>query len=392
MHDDSIKRLLEIEDLKFSEQEIQTNAPPPAPYTVKSWLELKNQPLPPRETFLGEVFALGCVQAIVGQGGLGKSRMIMNIARNNVLGMDFCGLSTGSRPLKWLLLGNENSMHRMKSDIEAMSQGLNAYQMDALNSHIFIHSLETPDDSFICLSDDKIKDKWRETVLSIMPDIISVDPWGEVQYGDPNNDLDTRQSIRELVRICSHASPKSGIVILHHARTGRANISQAAGWDKANFGKGSKALYSGARAMVNLAPADPEDNTRIVMVCAKSNDAPPFETKGIKLVEDTMTYEIDETFDFEAWSSDVEGKRQPGNSKGSVQDVIDGIAEGNKDYKSLVAHLAEVKEMASRTADKWIGKAVKTGYVRKRKNGDYVLSGKAKPRLPVEVPDNEDVM
>lgn len=368
MHDDAIKRLLDIEDLKFSEQEIQVNAPPPPPYTVKSWVQLKDLPLPPRETFLGEVFALGAVQAIVGQGGLGKSRMIMNIARNNVLGLDFCGLPTGSRPLKWLLLGNENSMHRMKNDIQAMSKGLNAYQLDALNSHIFIHSLETPEDSFICLSDDKIKDKWRETVASIMPDVISADPWGEVQYGDPNNDLDTRQSIRELVKICNHVNNKSGIVILHHARTGKQNIAQAAGWDKANFGKGSKALYSGARAMINLAPADPEDNTRIVMVCAKSNDAPYFETRGIKLQEDTMTYETDPEFDLERWAADVEGKRSPKTAKMSIQDVVNEC----QDYitkDDLVARLVEEFGVAKSTGYEWINKAKKVGAIREGKKG-----------------------
>lgn len=387
MHDDTIKRLLDIEDLKFTEQEITANAPPQTPYTVKSWMELKNYPLPPRETFLGDIFALGCVQAIVGQGGLGKSRMILNIARNNAIGMDFCGLPTGTRPLKWLLLGNENSMHRMKRDIEAMSAGLNAYQLELLNSHVFIHSLETSDDSFICLSDDKIKDKWRETVASIMPDVISADPWGEVQYGDPNNDLDTRQSIRELVRICNNVNPKSGIVILHHARTGRQNIAQAAGWDKANFGKGSKALYSGARAVINLAPADPEDNTKIVMVCAKSNDAPFFETRGIRLVEESMTYEVDPDFDLERWALDVEGKRSPGTAKMSIQDVVDACQDyvsGEELSKRLMADFG-VKKSAVYA---WINKAKNAGAIREGKKG-VKTTGKFEARILVESADNE---
>jgi len=336
------------------------------------------------------VFALATLTSVMGQGGLGKSRLSLNLARNNVLGINFCGLTTGDKPLKWLFIGNENSVLRWQRDIRAMSAGLTPEQIHLLNTHIFLHCLETPDDSFICLQDDKIREKWKATITAIVPDVLVCDPWGEIQFGDPNNDLDTRQSLRELVKLCVHVNPDMAQVVLHHARTGKANIIQAAGYDKGNFGKGSKALYSGARAVINLAPADPNDYSKLVMVCAKSNDAPPFDTKGINLIEETMTYEEDPSFDLDAWMADVEGKRQPSNSKGSIQDVIDGIAAGKSDYKSLVQHLADSKDMASRTCDNWIAKAVKNGFVRKRKNGVYVLTGKAKPRLPVEDTETED--
>jgi hypothetical protein len=390
MTEELIDLLLGIEDPKFAEEEQRNNPPPPKPFSIRAWGDIHTLKLPPRETFLGDVFALQTMQAIMGQGGVGKSRISLNIAYCNVLGREFCGLPTGNKPVKWLFIGNENSVSRWQRDIRAMSKGLTAAQLELLNTHIFLHCLEQPDDSFICLQDDSIKTKWTETIKVIRPDVLVADPWGEIQFGDPNNDLDTRQSIRELLKICTHINPKMGQVILHHARTGRANISQAAGWDKGNFGKGSKALYSGARAVINLAPGDAEDNSKLVMVCAKSNDAPPFEARGIKLVEDTMTYEIDIDFDLDAWQNDLEGKRQPGNSKGSIQDVVDGVGAGKTTYKELIKYLADKNQMASRTADKWIGKAIKSGYLRKRKNGDYVLSGKAKPRIPVEDTDNED--
>jgi len=388
MTEELIDLLLGIEDAKFAENEKTNNPPPAPPYTVRSWGDIRTIVLPPRDCFLGEVFATACIQSIVGQGGVGKSRISLNLARNNVLEIPFCGLDTGNRK-KWLFVGNENSVLRWQRDIIAMSQGLTQEQIALLNSHIFLHCLEKPDDAFICLDSETVKQKWAQTIAAINPDILVCDPWGEIQFGDPNNDLDNRSSLRELIRISNKTNQKTGIIILHHARTGRANIIQAAGWDKGNFGKGSKALYSGSRAQINIAPADPDDHSRLVMVCAKSNDAIPFETRGLILDDETMTYDVDPCFDLEAWQNDVEGKRQPGNSKGSIQDVVDGVADGKTTYKELIKHLADKNDMASRTADKWIGKAIKGGYLRKRKNGDYVLSGKAKPRIPVEDVDNE---
>ena len=386
MTEDFINILLNMYDDSFVDQEAVNNPPPAPPFSVKSWGEIHNLQLPPRDVFLGEVFAMACVQSMVGQGGVGKSRISLNLARNNVLGLPFCGLPTGARK-KWLFIGNENSVLRWQRDIRAMSAGLTPQETALLSSNIFLHCIDTPDDAFICLADDTIKAKWQQTIAGIKPDVLVCDPWGEIQFGDPNNDLDTRQSLRELVKICGKVNHDMGVVVLHHARTGRANIIQAAGWDKGNFGKGSKALYSGSRAQINIAPADPDDHSRLVMVCAKSNDAPPFDTRGIKLDDDTMTYDVDPSFDLEAWMNDVEGKRQPRNAKGTVMDVVDAVDGGAVEFKTLKKALMEGLEMAGRTAEKWIEKALETGAVRKRKNGTYVVTGKYQPRQSVESVD-----
>ena len=66
------------------------------PYSTRAWGEIARLMLPPPVWFLGECFALGLgrvrLHAIFGQGGLGKSRIAMNIARNQVLGQPFGGI------------------------------------------------------------------------------------------------------------------------------------------------------------------------------------------------------------------------------------------------------------------------------------------------------------
>ena len=61
-------------------------------YSTRAWGEIARLALPPPTWFLGQCFALGFgrvrLHAIFGQGGLGKSRISMNIARNQVLGLE----------------------------------------------------------------------------------------------------------------------------------------------------------------------------------------------------------------------------------------------------------------------------------------------------------------
>lgn len=385
---DPIKILLDMYDPSFVDQEARDNPPPAPPFTVKSWGDIHRMILPPRDTFLGDIFALGCIQSLMGQGGVGKSRISLNLARNNVLGLPFCGLSTGT-PKKWLFIGNENSAHRWQRDIVAMSAGLTAEQKALLAANIHVQVIESPDDAFICLSDETIKQKWHQTIAAIKPDIVVGDPWGEIQYGDPNNDLDTRQSIRDLVRICNKVNVNMALVILHHARTGRQNIIQAAGWDKGNFGKGSKALYSGARAVINIAPADPDDHSKLVMVCAKTNDAKPFETMGIKLDEETMTYDVDPDFDLEAWTMDVEGKRAPAGTKLVAQDVVDACQKPAT-KRDIIQRLMDERGAGKSAAYNVFNKAVENGLIREGKNG-WKTSGKIPPRVSVKSEQYEEL-
>ena len=75
-------------------------------YSTRAWGEIARLALPPPIWFLGECFALGHgrvrLHAIFGQGGLGKSRISMNIARNQVLGLPFGGMPTGTKPRRHL--------------------------------------------------------------------------------------------------------------------------------------------------------------------------------------------------------------------------------------------------------------------------------------------------
>lgn len=289
------------------------------PYTTRSWGELRGMTLPPQEFFLGEAFALGQLSVILGQGGLGKSRWALNEARNQVLGLPFADLPTGTRPLRHLMMGSENNIHRLHKDVTAMSAGLTDEEIRRLDEHIRLATLENPDDPFITVGDDENVKRWRATLRAFRPNVVWVDPWGDVQEGDANADADARSTLRKLLHVIKEANPNAGTVILGHSRTGANNIRQATGYDAANFMKGSKALYSAARCVFNLAPGDESENPPIVCVHAKNNNGPRHPEFAMRLDPATMTYHVDEAFDLDAWRASVEsvanGKRGRGTGK-----------------------------------------------------------------------------
>lgn len=274
------------------------------PYSTRSWGELHDLELPPRVCFWGETFALGQLQVVFGQGGLGKSRVALNHARNQILGLSFCGLATGTRPLRHLLLGSENSIHRLQGDVHAMSQGLTPEQIGLLEEHLRMATLENPGDAFINLGDSENVARWERTIQTCRPEVLWADPWGDVLAGD-GFDRDVRETLTTLNRLARQANPDCAIVVLAHSRTGAQNIALAVGFGAADFGKGSKALYSAARAVVNLAPYDESDNPAIVCVCAKSNDAPRFQAFLMSMDACTHTYDALGPVDVDAWREDV---------------------------------------------------------------------------------------
>lgn len=274
------------------------------PYTTRSFTAVARAILPPQEFFLGDVFAMGQVQCVVGQGGLGKSRLSLNMVRNQVLQIPFADMPTGNRPLRHLLMGSENSIYRLQYDTRRMLRGLTDEECTRLDEFIELATIEAPHDAYISLGSESNLVRWQKTIEHCKPDVLWVDPYGDVHAGDANSDNDTRYTISTLFRLLREVNPDAGLVILHHSRTGANNIAQATGFDAANFGKGSKALYSASRAQINLAPYDESESPAIVMVCAKNNNARRFEPLLLTLDEETMTY-TSEPIDIEEWHQRV---------------------------------------------------------------------------------------
>lgn len=362
-----------IEDPAFTQTEGQTH-PAPKPYTILTGAELRLATLPPKIDILGNgAISLGQLTTIIGQGGTGKSRFTMQIAISQILNWPVAGMKTYPTPLRHLLIGTENSIYRQQHDYLKMTHTLSAEQKAMVDAHIFFHVVREIDDAFINIGADDIKKKWRDTLEAHHPDCIYIDPFGEVNAGDINKDADVRHSLREITKVCRRHNQNTAIILVHHGRTGRQNIAQAVGWDKANFALGSKALYSGSRSQINIAPADPDDPSRIVVSCGKSNDAKPFDPIGLKLSEETMLYGIDTGFDLQTWKDDVEGKRSTANF--SLKEVSQILAAGPMKNSAIHAELGGSDAGSRRSLDRILAKGKTEGYFRTGNDG-YKLTPK----------------
>ena len=304
-----------VDEMLIEAEGVQSNTPEadatkPRPYSTRTWAELVGMELPPPRPVWGGI-VLGGLGVVFGQGGLGKSRVALNLARNQVLGLPFAGLPTGPEPLRHLMMGSENSIHRLQNDARRMGAGLDAERIARLDAHIRMATLERPEDSFISVATPENVSKWRATLEAYPPDVLWADPWGDLLDGEANSDEDARRTLAALRHLLRRVNPEGAIVILAHARTGAANIRQAIGYDAANFGKGSKALYSAARCVWNLAPGDETEHPPLVAVHAKSNDAPRERPRALRLDAETMLYNLDPDFDFDAWAEEV-GQRAQG--------------------------------------------------------------------------------
>ena len=334
------------------------------PYSTRSWAELSRMVLDPPPIVWGG-YALGAVGALFGQGGLGKSRMALNIVRNQVLGLPFAGMQTASGPLRHLMIGSENSIHRLIDDTRRMNTGLTPGQIELLGSNVRLATLEQPDDTSISLASLENMDRWLKTLRDWPPDMLWVDPWGDVLDGDANSDDDARGTIAALRRVLRTANPAAGLVILAHARTGARNIAQAVGYDAANFGKGSKALHAAARCAWNLAPGDESDNPPVVCVHAKSNDCPKQRTVALRLDPDTRLYSPIEGFDLETWLADV-GQRANGRcaskrKPGMTPDAAFAALGDSADTKTAVERLLRDKGATRDDAKDQVAKLLDSG-------------------------------
>jgi hypothetical protein len=132
------------------------------------------------------------------------------------------------------------------------------------------------------------------------------DPLRDFGADDLNSDKYMTEALREISRITRRGNPKRIPLIIHHAGTGRSGIQKATGFDRSSFGRNSKVLFGYARALINVAPALPDENSMIIIASGKCSNSREFEPFAARLDEQTMLYERVDDFDFEGWRHSLE--------------------------------------------------------------------------------------
>jgi hypothetical protein len=172
---------------------------------------------------------------------------------------------------------------------------------------LLIHTLETDNDSLLHLSAPENVRRLEATIRKFSPAIVSFDPLRDFAIGDLNSDSDMAITLRELGRIAHVGDPDRGLIVLHHALTGRIGVAKAFGLERTGFARNSKVLHTWARAMINVVPGAEDDNGTLVLACGKNSNGKEFSPIAVKLNPDTMIYEVADEFDVEVWRQKVCG-------------------------------------------------------------------------------------
>ena len=274
----------------------------PAPITILSFDEISLIPTSDNDRLLGDhLWDKGGPLVIAGSGGTGKTRLYFQLmacavsAKLRFLNLD---LYAGAKELRWLVLQTENSVRRLKQQREILRNFIGDEAMwNRFNSMVRVQVIQTDQDGFVNLDDDKNVARILETIERYPCDAIVFDSLYDFGCGDLNKDVDMRATCTALSRIIRWKNPKRAAIITHHSLTGIAGASKAMGFDRASFGRNSKVLYNWTRGQINIAPISEDSNEQLSISCAKCSDGREFQPFAVKLNMDTLIYECDETID-----------------------------------------------------------------------------------------------
>lgn len=330
---------LDRADQKQREGQDQTGHDSGYRLSVRTPAQILSQTFSSEDIFLGDgVIARGQSAAILGPPGVGKSRLMTQLASCCITSKPFLGLPVNGKGQKWLFLQAENSNRRLHSDLGKQRGAFTDAEWSNLSEKMLFHTLEKPSDERLRLCDSKNADVIAKCLLDNMPDIIVLDPLNAFAVGSLNNDEGMLATLEQISQLAKAINPDVTIILVHHTVTGRDGIRKAVGPDRASYGRGSKALYGSVRGAINIAPGDPADTRKIMVACGKNSNGVDFEPLGAVLNPETMLYETDPTFDLEKWHQHYSGAK-PGSLKVSPQKVAALVQ-----YRSLkkVALVSEI--------------------------------------------------
>lgn len=341
--------------------------------TILTVGQIERIQLPANDNMLGDrMLQRGEAALVVGQGGIGKSRLVGQLAFDAITGRPWCGLLTHCPTARWLVFQTENSARRLQFDQKRMLEGLGEYDRVKIERQFFMLVPMTDADRFLNFGDAKAVSQMMRAVHRFRPDVVVFDPFIEFYQGDSENDSKQMiEAYRIAMKIVRSGGSDTACVIVHHAKAGKAAIRDAFGFDAANFGRGSKALYASVRSAFNVVPGSEADTNMLVVKPAKNNNGKLPPEVPIRLSEQTMRYEVCEEFDWQGYHESLRENRV-GGRRGrppsvTFEDLKEAIPKLDGAPKSeVIALLAERKRVSESTTKRIVNAACKDGRIVKQ--------------------------
>jgi hypothetical protein len=344
----------------------------PRPLTIRRVGEILSMDFDPADMLLTNGYLTkGNALSIVGMGGLGKSRVVLQLAIACILGRLFFGWETQAEGLRWLILQTENGNRRLKHDLARMTAGLTAAEIGLLDEHLFIHTLEHDEDTFVALGNPDGQQRVADAIEAYTADIVVYDVLRDFGAGDLNSDQFMTETCRAISSITRKGNPKRIPLVVHHALTGRAGAAKATGYDRGGFGRNSKVLQGWTRAQINLAPFEADSNEVLVVASGKANDAVEFEPFAVRMNPDTMTYERDDSLDLDEWRErmgDSSGKSKVRVTIHDIQKLVQQSGMEGMAKAEIVSHFKSEEGVCNGTAYNLVNTAERKRLIHRRKS------------------------
>ncbi len=335
--------------------------------TIRSVKELLGFAFTDSDNYFGDrILAEGQPATILGPGGVGKSRIVLQQAISMILGREFLGVKTHASWKRWLFIQTENSNRRLQVDLKGMIQGmkLGAAAMQALEECLIIHTIEHEGDGFLALENRDEFQAVQNLITDLNPDFVVFDPLNTFTLGDLNSDADMRALCTAITQATKRGNPKRVPIVLHHSLTGKAGAQRATGWDKASYGRNSKVLQAWTRSQVNIVPRDPEDATKLLITCGKNNNGAHFPDIAAAFDEDAGIYVVDESYDPQEFQESVGNVRKSKGSKVKYDpaEVVDLFQEDIVSF-DLIELIKKHYKCGNTKAYSIMSEAKRAGYV-----------------------------
>jgi RecA-family ATPase len=235
---------------KYGDDEIPNT---PLPFcNIGAWA--KQEP-PTREWAVPDRFPLRNVALISGEGGVGKTILLLQLAVAHVLARDWLGTLPASGPALYLNAEDEEvEIHRRLAAIAAHYGA----SMTELQGHLNILALAGQDavlgypDSSSVIWPTGLFDRLKEAACDIQPKMIVLDTAADIFAGNENDRSQVRQFIG-LLRGMAIGANAGVILCAHPSLTG---VNSGTGLS------GSTAWHNSVRARAYLRTVDSEDSSQ----------------------------------------------------------------------------------------------------------------------------------
>lgn len=179
-------RLKQHDDAELVQVVDQTR---PEGLTIRSAAQILNMEMSDNSLVGDRIISMGQSTAVLGCGGVGKSRLMLWLAACLLTGREWLGFPVKRIEGPILFLQSENSARRLQDDLSGMVKVFGeAPQRELVLNGILIQTPESPADNYLCIGEQEARGNIEAAIRTYGPSVVVFDPLIDFFAGDNENE------------------------------------------------------------------------------------------------------------------------------------------------------------------------------------------------------------